>query len=78
MSAVSMTEWTEEVSPRFKARMAGLLYLIVGVAGGFAEIFSIVMTAERDTSLPVPDVVATAIYGGRLDEMRSPPSSRSS
>ena len=39
MSAVSMTEWTEEASPRFKARMAGLLYLIVGVAGGFAEIF---------------------------------------
>src|SRR5260370_13609581 len=44
----------------------------------FRFVFSIVMTAERDTSLPVPDVVATAMYGGRLEEMRSPPSSRSS
>src|SRR2546422_101998 len=41
-------------------------------------VFSMVMTAERDTSLPVPDVVATAIYTGRLEEMRFPPSIRSS
>ena len=27
-------------------------------------VFVIVMTADRDTSLPVPDVVAMAIYGG--------------
>jgi hypothetical protein len=39
MSAAGVAEWTAEASPRFKARMAGLLYLIVGVAGGFAEVF---------------------------------------
>jgi|SRR5215469_6295651 len=30
--------WTLEASPRFKARIAGLLYLIVIVAGFFAEV----------------------------------------
>src|SRR5882672_3525034 len=44
----------------------------------FRFVFSMVMTAERDTSLPVPDVVATAMYGGKLDEIRFPPSSKSS
>ncbi len=41
-------------------------------------VFRIVMTVERATSLPVPAVVAIAIYGGRFALIRVEPSSRSS
>ncbi len=34
-----MTERIAEASPRLKARIAGVLYLIAGAAGGFAEVF---------------------------------------
>jgi hypothetical protein len=34
-----MTERLEEASPLFKARVAGALYLIGGLLGGFAEVF---------------------------------------
>jgi len=34
-----MVERIAEASPRFKARIAGVLYLIAGTAGGFAEVF---------------------------------------
>src|SRR3979409_2025108 len=39
MSTVGMTESLTELSPRFQARIAGFLYLIVIVGGIFAEIF---------------------------------------
>jgi len=39
MGTVGTTESLTELSPRFKARIAGLLYLIVIVGGIFAEIF---------------------------------------
>jgi len=39
MSTAVMVERIAEVSPRFKARVAGALYLIGGTLGGFAEVF---------------------------------------
>jgi hypothetical protein len=39
MSTSGMTERIAEASPRFYARIAGFLYLIVIVGGLFAEIF---------------------------------------
>ncbi len=46
MGTAGMTERITETSPRLKARIAGLLYLIVIVGGIFAEIF------VRGRSLP--------------------------
>lgn len=39
MSTAVITEWTAGISPHLKARIAGLLYLIIIVGGIFAEIF---------------------------------------
>jgi hypothetical protein len=39
MTAAAMTRGMAEASPRFEARIAGLLYLIVIVGGIFAEVF---------------------------------------
>src|SRR2546422_892027 len=39
MSSAEMRERIAEASPRLKARIAGLLYLIVIVGGIFAELF---------------------------------------
>src|SRR2546425_7043916 len=39
MGTAVMTERITETSPRLKARIAGLLYLIVIVGGIFAEVF---------------------------------------
>lgn len=38
MSAAITARRIGEMSPRFKARIAGVLYLIAGIAGGFAEV----------------------------------------
>ena len=39
MSTAVRTEWIADASPRFKARTAGVLYLIIILAASFAEFF---------------------------------------
>jgi hypothetical protein len=54
MSTARMTERGREASPRLKARIAGFLYLIIIVAGMFAELF------VREKLVVHGDAMATA------------------
>ena len=57
-----MTDRTVEASPRFKARISGLLYLIVILGAIFAEIF------VRGRLVVHGDATATAIQKNSVKE----------
>jgi len=40
MGAAVMMKWIAEVSPRFKARMAGVLFLLLVLTSTFTEFFA--------------------------------------
>ena len=53
-AVLTMTDWTTEVSPRLKARIAGIFYLVCGMAYSFAD------GSVRGKLVVVGDAAATA------------------